>query len=52
MEIGVDDLALEAEPTPRGCSVAAGVTTTKAEARELTDSTEGWPVGLYLAALS
>jgi LuxR family maltose regulon positive regulatory protein len=30
----------------------AGVRTTRAEAAELADATEGWPVGLYLAALS
>jgi LuxR family maltose regulon positive regulatory protein len=51
LEIGATDLALD--PTQAGELLqAVGVTTTKAEARELTRSTEGWPVGLYLAALS
>ena len=51
VEVGVDDLALsptEAQRLLRG----AGVRATKAEAVELADATEGWPVGLYLAALS
>jgi LuxR family maltose regulon positive regulatory protein len=51
VEVGVDDLMLgptEAQRLLRG----AGVRTTKAEAVELADATEGWPVGLYLAALS
>ena len=51
VEVGVDDLALgpaDALRLLRG----AGVRATKAEALELTDATEGWPVGLYLASLS
>jgi LuxR family transcriptional regulator, maltose regulon positive regulatory protein len=51
LEVGVEDLALrppEAYRLLRG----AGVRTTKDEAAELADATEGWPVGLYLAALS
>jgi LuxR family transcriptional regulator, maltose regulon positive regulatory protein len=51
VEVGVDDLMLgptEAQRLLRG----AGVRTTRAEAVELADATEGWPVGLYLAALS
>jgi LuxR family maltose regulon positive regulatory protein len=51
VEVGVEDLALgppEAYRLLRG----AGVRATKIEAAELTDATEGWPVGLYLAALS
>jgi LuxR family maltose regulon positive regulatory protein len=51
MEVGATDLALDATQA-RELLEAAGVTTTKAEARELTESTEGWPVGLYLAAMS
>ena len=51
VEVGVDGLMLgptEAQRLLRG----AGVRTTRAEAAELADATEGWPVGLYLAALS
>ena len=51
VEVGVDDLVLgptEAQRLLRG----AGVRTTRSEAVELADATEGWPVGLYLAALS
>jgi LuxR family transcriptional regulator, maltose regulon positive regulatory protein len=51
VEVGVDDLMLgptEAQRLLRG----AGVRTTRTEAVELADATEGWPVGLYLAALS
>ena len=51
IEVGVEDLTLgppEAYRLLRG----AGVRATKAEATELADATEGWPVGLYLAALS
>ena len=51
VEVGVEDLALgppEAYRLLRG----AGVQATRAQAAELADATEGWPVGLYLAALS
>ena len=51
IEVGVDDLALE-PPQAQRLLRAAGVRATKAEAAELADATEGWPVGLYLAALS
>ena len=37
---------------PSAAAISAGVRATKIEAAELTDATEGWPVGLYLAALS
>ncbi|HSO55050.1 MAG TPA: LuxR C-terminal-related transcriptional regulator, partial [Actinomycetes bacterium] len=50
-EIGVADLRLdeqEAEVLLRG----AGVELDSAEVAELTGRTEGWPAGLYLAALS
>lgn len=51
LEVGVDDLALnpaEAHQLLRD----AGMNATRAEAEEITNATEGWPVGLYLAALS
>lgn len=51
LEIGVDDLALDATAA-RHLLQGAGFRTTKAEAQELTETTEGWPVGLYLAGLS
>ncbi len=51
LEIGVDDLALDAVAA-RHLLRGAGFLATKSEAQELTDATEGWPVGLYLAALS
>ena len=51
LEIGVDDLALDAVAARRLLR-GAGFLATKTEAQELTDATEGWPVGLYLAALS
>ena len=49
VEVGVDDLVLGPTEAQRLLR-AAGVRTT--EAMELADATEGWPVGLYLAALS
>ena len=51
LEIGVDDLALDAVAARRLLR-GAGFLATKSEAQELTEATEGWPVGLYLAALS
>lgn len=51
IEVGVDDLAL-GPPQAHRLLRGAGVKATKAEATELADATEGWPVGLYLAALS
>jgi LuxR family transcriptional regulator, maltose regulon positive regulatory protein len=51
VEVGVDDLAL-GPPQAHRLLRGAGVRATKAEAAELADATEGWPVGLYLAALS
>jgi LuxR family transcriptional regulator, maltose regulon positive regulatory protein len=51
IEVGVDDLAL-GPPQAHRLLRGAGVRATKAEAAELADATEGWPVGLYLAALS
>ena len=51
LEIGVDDLALD-HVAARRLLRGAGFAATKTEAEELTEATEGWPVGLYLAALS
>src|SRR5215204_1495850 len=51
IEVGIDDLALR-PPQAYRLLHGAGVRTTKDEAAELADATEGWPVGLYLAALS
>ena len=51
VEVGVDDLVLGPTEAQRLLR-AAGVRTTRSEAMELADATEGWPVGLYLAALS
>ena len=51
IEVGVEDLAL-GPPQAHRLLRGAGVRATKAEAAELADATEGWPVGLYLAALS
>ena len=51
VEIGMDHLAMstdEATALRRG----AGVTVSLAEAKELVKRTEGWPAGLYLAALA
>jgi LuxR family transcriptional regulator, maltose regulon positive regulatory protein len=50
-EIGVADLRLDEREA--GLLVeAAGVELDASELRELTERTEGWPAGLYLAALS
>jgi LuxR family transcriptional regulator, maltose regulon positive regulatory protein len=51
LEVGVKDLALDgdgAHQLLRG----AGANVSRAKSAELAESTEGWPVGLYLAALS
>lgn len=51
VEVGIDDLRL----TAREASAllrAAGVDRSEDEVAELTRRTEGWPAGLYLAALS
>jgi LuxR family maltose regulon positive regulatory protein len=50
-EIGVADLRLD-EREAGLLLEAAGVKLDAAEVAELTDRTEGWPTGLYLAALS
>src|SRR4029453_16807724 len=51
LEVGIKDLTL-GPPQAHRLLRGAGVRATKAEAAELADATEGWPVGLYLAALS
>lgn len=51
VEVGVRDLALDAEGAHQLLR-GAGVDVPKARSAELAESTEGWPVGLYLAALS
>jgi LuxR family maltose regulon positive regulatory protein len=50
-EIGVRDLRLD-EREAKLLLDAAGVKLDAAELTELTERTEGWPAGLYLAALS
>ena len=50
-EIGVDDLRLD-EQEAALLLAAAGVELDAGEVSELTERTEGWPAGLYLAALS
>ena len=51
VEVGVDELAMTG-PEGRALLDAAGVQLTDAEMDQLLDRTEGWPVGLYLAALA
>jgi LuxR family maltose regulon positive regulatory protein len=51
MEVGVDDLAMDASEA-RVLVEAVGVQLGDAERGELFERTEGWPVGLYLAALA
>ena len=51
VEVGVDDLAMTG-PEGRALVEDAGVQLTDAEMDQLLDRTEGWPVGLYLAALA
>jgi LuxR family transcriptional regulator, maltose regulon positive regulatory protein len=50
-EIGVADLRLDEREAERLLE-AAGVELQAGELSELTERTEGWPAGLYLAALS
>ena len=49
--IGVDELKMD-QPEARALLEGAGVQLGDAEASELVWRTEGWPVGLYLAALA
>jgi LuxR family transcriptional regulator, maltose regulon positive regulatory protein len=51
VEVGVDELAMD-EREARALLEGAGVGLADAEAAELVGRTEGWPVGLYLAALA
>jgi LuxR family maltose regulon positive regulatory protein len=51
IEVGPDDLRLNAEDAGRLLS-GAGVDLPGLELAELTEHAEGWPAGLYLAALS
>jgi LuxR family transcriptional regulator, maltose regulon positive regulatory protein len=51
VEVGVDDLALDASEA-RLLLEAVGVQLGEADASQLMERTEGWPAGLYLAALA
>jgi LuxR family transcriptional regulator, maltose regulon positive regulatory protein len=51
VEIGVNELAMDHEEA-RALLEGAGVQLGEAEAAKLIGRTEGWPVGLYLAALA
>ncbi len=51
VEIGVDDLAMD-EAEAAALLEAAGLGLPEAQVRDLVGRTEGWPVGLYLAALA
>jgi LuxR family maltose regulon positive regulatory protein len=51
MELGVEDLAMDDQETG-ALLQGAGVGLDDAEVEELVVRTEGWPVGLYLAALA
>ena len=50
-EIGVADLRLN-DDEAESLLKAAGIEVDASELSELTERTEGWPAGLYLAALS
>jgi LuxR family maltose regulon positive regulatory protein len=51
VEVGSDDLCMDAEDARRLLG-GAGVDLPTVELAELTEHAEGWPAGLYLAALS
>jgi LuxR family transcriptional regulator, maltose regulon positive regulatory protein len=51
VEIGVDDLAMDSREAA-ALLEGAGVRLAEAEVAELLRRTEGWPVGLYFAALA
>jgi LuxR family transcriptional regulator, maltose regulon positive regulatory protein len=51
VELGTQDLAMDV-PEAAALLEGAGVDVTEHEARALVDQTEGWPAGLYLAALA
>jgi LuxR family maltose regulon positive regulatory protein len=51
VEVGVEELAMD-QQAARALLEGAGVELDDAEVSELVARTEGWPVGLYLAALA
>ena len=51
VEVGVDDLSMDAAEA-RGLLAAVGVRLGDDDHGQLIERTEGWPVGLYLAALA
>lgn len=51
LEIGRDELALDERET-EALTTAAGHRLTRAAIRTLTERTEGWPAGVYLATLA
>ena len=51
VELGVDELAMDHQEA-RALLEGVGVGLDDAEVNELLGRTEGWPVGLYLAALA
>ena len=51
VELGVDVLAMDQQEA-QALLEGAGVQLSPAEVTELTSRTEGWPIGLYLAALA
>ena len=51
VEVGVNDLAMS-ESEARALLDAVGVRLAEVDLRRLLERTEGWPVGLYLAALA
>jgi LuxR family transcriptional regulator, maltose regulon positive regulatory protein len=51
VELGVEELAMD-DQEARALLEGAGVGLDDAEVKELVARTEGWPVGLYLAALA
>jgi LuxR family transcriptional regulator, maltose regulon positive regulatory protein len=51
LEVGAGDLAMD-PPEAGSLLIEAGIELADADLHELVDKTEGWPVGLYLAALA
>jgi LuxR family transcriptional regulator, maltose regulon positive regulatory protein len=51
VEVGVDELAMDGREA-WSLLVGAGVTLEERDVQELVERTEGWPAGLYLAALA
>jgi LuxR family maltose regulon positive regulatory protein len=51
VELGAEDLAMD-EPEARALLEGAGTRLAEHELADLVERTEGWPVGLYLAALA